>query len=170
MPTEVGRAAASAGSAWPAELIVGVTVAGTHEIARRLRQIGQRPTPQRMMILGVLAEQGRHLTAEAIYDQVQREYPSINLSTVYRTLETFRDHGLVSETDLGGGVRQFELLDRPHHHLICLRCGDIQELPAAALDPLQEQLRATHGFQARLDHLAIFGRCRDCRGDADSDA
>jgi Fur family ferric uptake transcriptional regulator len=114
------------------------------------------------MILSVLAEAGGHMTAEAVYENVRREYPYINLSTVYRTLEMFRDQGIVSETDLGGGVRQFELLDRPHHHLICLSCGQILELDAAVLVPLQEHLLAKHGFHARLDHLAIFGYCRDC--------
>jgi Fur family ferric uptake transcriptional regulator len=127
-----------------------------------LRQKGQRPTPQRMMILSVLAAGEGHQTAEAIYEHVRREYPYINLSTVYRTLEVFRDQGIVSETDLGGGVRQFELLDHPHHHLICLRCGHIQELAAAALAPLGEQLWERYGFQARLDHLALFGYCRGC--------
>ena len=132
------------------------------DIASILRQKGQRPTPQRMMILSVLAESGGHMTAEAVHENVRREYPYINLSTVYRTLEMFRDHGIVSETDLGGGVRQFELLDRPHHHLICLSCCQILELDAAVLAPVQEQLVHRYGFQARLDHLAIFGYCRAC--------
>jgi Fur family ferric uptake transcriptional regulator len=132
------------------------------DIASILREKGQRPTPQRMMILSVLAGAGGHLTAEAVYENVRREYPYINLSTVYRTLEMFRDQGIVSETDLGGGVRQFELLDRPHHHLICLSCGQILELDAAVLAPVQEQLAHRYGFHARLDHLAIFGYCRAC--------
>jgi Fur family ferric uptake transcriptional regulator len=114
------------------------------------------------MILAVLAESGGHLTAEAIHEHVRREYPYINLSTVYRTLETFRDGGIVSETDLGGGVRRFELIDRPHHHLICLQCGQMQELEAGALEPVRHLLAERHGFQARLDHMAIFGLCRAC--------
>lgn len=141
-------------------------MANSHEITGLLRQKGQRPTPQRMMILSVLAEHGGHLPAEAIYEQVRRQYPSINLSTVYRTLEMLRDQGIVSETDLGGGVRQFELLDRPHHHLICLRCGGMADLDAAALAPLRERLLAEYGFHARLDHLAIFGICRACASTA----
>ena len=137
-------------------------MATANELADLLRRKGQRPTPQRMMILAVLAEQGGHLPAEVIYERVRRDYPYINLSTVYRALEMLRDQGIVSETDLGGGVRQFELLDQPHHHLICLRCGRIEDLAAAVLLPLRERLRTDYGFEARLDHLAIFGVCRDC--------
>jgi Fur family ferric uptake transcriptional regulator len=137
-------------------------MSASHDISSILRQAGQRPTPQRMMILSILAEGEGHMTAEQIHAQVRREYPHLNLSTVYRTLELLRDHGIVSETDLGGGVRQFELLDQPHHHLVCLDCGGIEELDAATLRPLQERLLRQHGFHARLDHLAIFGHCRHC--------
>ncbi len=132
------------------------------DISRLLRQAGQRPTPQRLMILAILAGSDGHVTAESIHAQVRRDYPHLNLSTVYRTLELFRDHGIVSETDLGGGVRQFELLDRPHHHLICLNCGHMQELDAEVLTPVQEYALRHYGFHARLDHLAIFGQCRAC--------
>lgn len=132
------------------------------DIAALLRERGQRPTPQRLMILSVLAEHGDHMTAEKVFEQVRREYPAINLSTVYRTLEAFRDLAIVSETDLGGGVRQFELLGRPHHHLICLSCNHIAEMDEVLLTPLREELRARYGFAARLDHLAIFGACRAC--------
>ena len=137
------------------------------DIAALLRERGQRPTPQRLMILSVLAEHGDHMTAEEVFEQVRREYPAINLSTVYRTLESFRDHAIVSETDLGGGVRQFELLGRPHHHLICLSCNHVAEMDEALLTPLREELSARYGFTARLDHLAIFGACRTCAGRAD---
>lgn len=133
------------------------------DLAQLLRQKGQRPTPQRMMILAALIDHGGHVTAEVLFEQVRRAYPCLNLSTVYRTLEMLRDHGLVSETDLGGGVRQFEQLTQPHHHLICLACGHMQDLGAAALAPLQERLLADYGFAARLDHLALFGLCRACQ-------
>jgi Fur family ferric uptake transcriptional regulator len=138
-------------------------VTAAANIAAILKQAGQRPTPQRLMILSVLAEAGDHISAEAIHERVQGSYPYLNLSTVYRTLELFRDRGIISETDLGGGVRQFELLGHPHHHLICLQCGAITELAAVVLAPIKAWLLAEQGFEARLDHLAIFGYCRDCR-------
>jgi Fur family ferric uptake transcriptional regulator len=135
----------------------------TTDLANLLRRKGQRPTPQRMMILSALIDHGGHVTAEVIYDRVRCAYPCLNLSTVYRTLEMLRDAGLVSETDLGGGVRQFERLGQPHHHLVCLACGQVADLDAAALASLAERLQADYGFAARLDHLALFGLCRDCQ-------
>jgi Fe2+ or Zn2+ uptake regulation protein len=91
-------------------------------LADRLRRVGQRVTPQRLVILGAL-KPGEHLAADEVFARVEPLLPGVNRSTVYRTLELFRDLGLVSMTDLGGGARQFELIDDLHHQLICHRCG-----------------------------------------------
>ena len=81
--------------------------ASTTELAHLLRSADQRATPQRLMILSVLQEADRHLTADEVFQQLGPMRSALNRSTVYRTLERFRDAGLVSETDLGGGVRVF---------------------------------------------------------------
>jgi len=130
-------------------------------LAARLRAAGQRVTPQRLVILGALVP-GEHLSADEVFARVEPLLPAVNRSTVYRTLELFRDLGLVSETDLGGGVRQFEPLAGRHHHLICHRCGASQELDDAVVAPLREAIRARHGFVAGIEHLALFGRCAGC--------
>jgi Fur family transcriptional regulator, ferric uptake regulator len=86
-----------------------------HAVARRLRDVGHRATPQRLLILGVFAP-GEHLTADEVHARVNELSPVVNVSTVYRTLELFRDIGLLSETDLGTGSRQYELLEGARHH------------------------------------------------------
>ena len=137
--------------------------AGSEPLAERLRRAGQRATPQRLVILGALRA-GEHLSADEVFARVEPLLPAVNRSTVYRTLELFRDLGLVSETDLGAGVRQFELLDGRHHHLVCRVCGGRTELDDALVAPLREAIRARHGFAAGIDHLALFGRCSACAG------
>ncbi|MGH2559963.1 MAG: Fur family transcriptional regulator, partial [Thermomicrobiales bacterium] len=135
------------------------------DLAVRLRAVGQRVTPQRLMILGVFAHPGEHLTAEEVFARVERISPALNRSTVYRTLELFRDLGLISETDLGGGVRQYELLDDGrHHHLICRGCGHMVELDDALVEPLRDRIQDQYGFAAGIDHLALFGWCAECEG------
>ncbi|MFM9108561.1 MAG: transcriptional repressor, partial [Chloroflexota bacterium] len=86
--------------------------------------------------------------------------PGVNRSTVYRTLEMLRDMGLVSETDLGGGVRQYERIEGRHHHLICQGCGGQLELDDALVAPLRQAISRQYGFAAGIDHLAVFGLCR----------
>lgn len=139
------------------------------ELQEALRRSGQRLTPQRMMVLAALAERDGHVTAETILDLVRPDYPYINLSTVYRTLDLLVELGLVAETDLGSGVRQFELMgSQPHHHLICQRCGLTIEIGDDTLQPLREQLQTQYDFEPRMDHFAIFGLCHHCREQAAS--
>ena len=103
-----------------------------------------------------------HLSADEVFAGVEAALPGVNRSTVYRTLELLRDLGLVSETDLGGGVRQFELIDQRHHHLICQGCGGQVELDDALVAPLREAIAERYGFAAGIDHLAVFGACAAC--------
>jgi Fur family transcriptional regulator, ferric uptake regulator len=137
------------------------------ELASRLRAVGQRVTPQRLFILGAFASPGEHLTAEEVFERVGPLAPAVNRSTVYRTLELFRDLGLISETDLGGGVRQYEILDdERHHHLICRKCGQMIELEDELVAPLRHEVERRYGFEVTIDHLALFGACPHCRESA----
>jgi Fur family ferric uptake transcriptional regulator len=139
-----------------------------HDLHKVLREAGQRLTPQRLMILDVMSSTEGHVTAEEIYERVRDTYPYINVSTVYRTLEALKELGLVTETDLGRGLRQFELRNRrQHHHLVCKRCGSIEELEDVVFEPVRQYVRERYGFQAHLEHHAIFGLCSACgAGDA----
>lgn len=129
-----------------------------------LRQAGHRLTPQRTLILSIMVNLGGHLSAEEIHEQARRDYPYLNLSTVYRTLDVLKEVGIVAETDMGGGRRHFELLGAvEHHHLICESCGATMEVEGDVLQPLRDRLLAEYGFAPRLDHFAIFGTCRACR-------
>jgi Fur family transcriptional regulator, ferric uptake regulator len=141
------------------------------ELAARLRAVGQRVTPQRLLILNAFARPGEHLTADEVYARVGPLAPAVNRSTLYRTLELFRDLGLISETDLGSGVRQFELLDDGrHHHLICRICGGMLVLDDDLIAPLRDGIRDRYGFNPAIDHLALFGLCMECQIDgAESD-
>jgi Fur family ferric uptake transcriptional regulator len=132
-------------------------------LAARLRAAGQRVTPQRLVILSTFRP-GEHLSADEVFERVERDLPAMTRSTVYRSLEAFRDAGLLSETDLGQGVRQFELLAKDrHHHLICHGCGAMIELSDDLVQPLRDAVRERHGFAAGIEHLALFGYCSRCR-------
>jgi Fur family ferric uptake transcriptional regulator len=71
---------------------------------------------------------------------------------------------VISETDLGGGVRHYELLDDGrHHHLICTHCNQMIELADELVDPIRNAIQEKYGFAAAVDHLALFGICAYCR-------
>ena len=132
--------------------------------AEILRRAGHRATPQRVAVLSAFRDSDTHVTAEELFGRVWGRIPGMTLSTVYRTLELLRDIQVVTETDLGEGVRQYELIDdEPHHHLICTECGQMIDFDASAVVSLRDYVIETHGFEPHLNHLAIFGRCPMCR-------
>ena len=134
------------------------------DMAATLREVGYRLTPQRMMILAAIYEREGHVTAEAIHERVTQQYPFVDISTVYRTLQLLKKLRLVTETDLGEGVVEYELRERGrHHHLVCRQCGKTAPLDHSYLKPLADQLEQAYGFQADLEHFAIFGLCSRCR-------
>ena len=129
-----------------------------------LREVGYRLTPQRMMILSTFNQCEGHITAEAIHERVRKEYPFVAISTVYRTLQLLKKLRLVTETDLGSGVVQYELSERGrHHHLVCRACGQTAPLDDSFLEPLARRIEKTYRFQADLEHFAIFGLCSQCQ-------
>jgi Fur family ferric uptake transcriptional regulator len=134
------------------------------ELNNLLLARGVRLTPQRLMVLEVLAEHaGSHITADKILAAVVARYPYVDKTTVYRTLDLLRDHSLVVMTDLGGGKLEYELVSQPHHHIVCKQCGYTVELDDATLDPLRRLVEQQYGFQPCFDHFALFGVCRACQ-------
>lgn len=134
------------------------------ETAVALRGAGQKVTPQRMLILSVVRHAGRHITASEILENVRRQFPFVDPSTVYRTLGSAADLGLLSGTNMGAGDNEFEWIGgNRHHHLICRSCEAVISLDNSYLDGLATALHDDLGFHADLGHFAIFGLCRDCR-------
>ena len=134
------------------------------DIAGELSKQGYRMTPQRMMILSAIESSEDHISAEEIYAQIIAKYPNVNISTVYRTLELLERLGLVTKTDLGEGrVRYHPAEKGHHHHLICRECGAIIDLDESLLTSLKSTLLREYKFSADLRHLAILGRCVNCR-------
>jgi Fur family ferric uptake transcriptional regulator len=129
-----------------------------------LRESGHRATPQRMMILTLLRHTAGHLSAGDIYDKVREHYPSVDISTVYRTLNVMKDLRLICETQMGGRDAAYEWVGgKPHHHLICRECDAAMLLDHAYVERFSAEIARDTGFQADVAHLAIFGLCRKCQ-------
>ena len=128
-----------------------------------LRELGYRLTPQRMLILAAVQASDSHISAEEIYSQVRAQYPHVNISTVYRTLDLLKGLSLVTVTDLGEGRVRYHYADKGHHHhLVCERCGAIIDVDEDLFLPLKRTLLKDYQFNADIRHLAIFGRCAKC--------
>ncbi|MBA3825622.1 MAG: transcriptional repressor [Ktedonobacterales bacterium] len=124
---------------------------------------GLRVTPQRLLVVQTINEADHHLTAEEISTRIREHFPAIHQGTVYRTLESLREAGLISESHLGDRSAVYELIGtQTHHHLVCDHCGNITEIDDAPLERLRAELAAQNGFRARTEHIAIFGLCQHC--------
>jgi len=140
------------------------------DLTRQLRAKGYRLTPARQLVLGAVAGL-EHATPDAICAEVQRTASSVNLSTVYRTLELLEELGLVTHTHLGHGAPIYHAAaEQEHVHLVCRVCGRVDETAASVADPLVDRLRQERGFEIDVAHFAIFGRCADCSAAAQAEA
>lgn len=127
-----------------------------------IRQRGLRLTPQRELVLAAVRELG-HSTPEEISAHVRKLHPGINLSTVYRNLETLEKAGFVVHTHLGHGGATFHAADEASHlHLVCGSCGNVSEADLAIAAGFVAELVAEHGFQTDITHFAIYGECASC--------
>ncbi|HNR65650.1 MAG TPA: transcriptional repressor [Atribacterota bacterium] len=141
---------------------------------RQFRGGGYRITMPRQIILQVLDESKRHLSAEDIYLKVYQIYPTIGLTTVYRTLELLVRMGLVFKFDFGDGRARYELTRGDgnlshHHHLICTNCGriidydDFIEEELELIKKTRQELEKKYGFEIRNHTLQFYGLCKKCK-------
>jgi len=136
-------------------------------LVEALRSRGLRMTAQRDLVLRAVRRLG-HATPEQVHSAVTETAGGVNITTVYRTLELLEDLGLVTHTHLGHGAPTFHAAGPAQHvHLVCRRCEEIQEVPAALLAPVSERLREEHGFTVDVAHVALSGVCTRCREAAD---
>lgn len=133
------------------------------EVLALLRARGGRVTTPRRVILAALLEGDEHVTADELTARVQRRHPEIHQSTVYRTLETLAELGVVDHVHLGHGGAVFHLADERHQHLLCSSCGLVIEAPDDVVDGLVHRLDEQYGFALDARHFALTGVCRDCR-------
>ena len=134
------------------------------EMCRKLHDSGHRMTPQRLCILQALVESNSHPSAEEIYAQVQTVWPMLSLATVYKTLETLRDMGEALEMQVGDGRRHYDGV-RPqfHPHVVCTRCGRIEDVEIAGLGGLPLQAAQTSGYHIHAQRVEFYGLCGPCQ-------
>jgi Fur family transcriptional regulator, ferric uptake regulator len=134
------------------------------DVPARLRARGLRWTPQRSVLLDVLAGVEGHVTGAELVEGCRAVDPSTTPSTVYRTLDVLEDLGIVSHSHGPGGRQEFHVgAVADHAHLVCGACGRRHELARHEVQPLADEALLRHGFDVDIVHLTIEGRCADCR-------
>ncbi len=116
------------------------------------------------IILDLLSKKHNHLNSLQIYNEIRKQLPAVNQSTVYRSLDRLVKFGKVSVSDMGTGVSVYEkLLDEHHHHLVCQKCGVILTIEHQEVENLFNSLEINHHFKIITNHLVLFGICEQCQ-------
>lgn len=144
----------------------------THEITRtdrltelmaRIKESGLRMTPQREAILRTLVLHPGHPSVEDIYTQLLPHFPNMSLATVYKTIAVLKDLGEVQEIEFSSRDNRFDGHNpRPHPHLICTRCGRIDDPDIPGLGEMVESLNKSSGFSISSYRMDFYGLCPDC--------
>ena len=127
------------------------------DLATRLRERGMRMTPQREQVLAAVRSL-EHATPEQISDRLD----DVDVTTVYRTLELLEELGLVRHAHLGHGAPSYRPAEDEHIHVVCHSCGAVSDAEASLVEPLARRLSADRGFVVDRAHFTVFGRCRNC--------
>ena len=130
-----------------------------------LKQAGLKATVPRIKILEFMeAQEERHFSAEDIYKALLETGEDVGMATVYRVLTQFEDAGLVTRHHFEGGTSVFELNQGEHHdHILCVKCGKVEEFVDEVIEQRQKIIAEKAGFSMTDHALYIYGVCADCQ-------
>lgn len=136
--------------------------------SQHIKQAGLKVTSPRVKILQMLESRSssvRHVTAEDVYRALLHEGEEVGLATVYRVLTQFESAGLVVRHHFEGGNSVFELDSGQHHdHIVCVKCGRVEEFQDEFIEQRQQEIAKSSGFKLTDHSLCLYGLCDSCQG------
>lgn len=151
-------------------IMVVVSKDDTEKIKELLKGEGYKLTPQRRAVIDSIVEnEGKHLSTEEIFNIVKAGCPEIGLATVYRTIQMLEKVGMLCRTNFDDGCNRYELIhsceDHQHHHLVCTKCGIVEEVEDDLLEALEEKIESKYKFTITNHSVKFFGYCSKCSQD-----
>ena len=132
------------------------------QIVTSLREEGHRITPQRIAIIDYLLRTEDHPSADLVHSTVKKRYPTVSLSTVYKTLDLLREKKLVNEIDVEGEAR-FDAHVNEHVNLVCLNCGKIEDIDEKMLKNIQVKIAKKSEYLIIKGSFEMHGYCSKCK-------
>ncbi len=128
----------------------------------KLKFTGVRMTPQRYAILAYLIDTTNHPTADDIYREIEKRFPTMSVATVYNNLKVFIDSGLVKEMKFGDASSRYDADLSEHYHAICNSCGIIVDFEHPPIEDVEEVAVQATGFIIHGHRLEVHGLCPQC--------
>ena len=135
-----------------------------NDLKELFKKRGLRITPQRELIYRLLAKSKAHPTADHVFREVREAFPSISFNTVYKTVRTFEDQGLLQRFNTGENIYHYDANVSPHPHIICLSCGrvdDIDDFPDN-LENFISKAETSSPYQIKSVNMHFYGYCPQC--------
>lgn len=138
------------------------------QIKEKLSAAGYKLTPQREVTVQIMIDQeDEHLSAEEIYMLVKNNNVGIGLATVYRTLEILTELKILNKITFQDGLARYDLnkneTKHQPHHLLCLKCGAIEEVKNDLLHEVEDDIERQYQFKVTDHRLTFHGICRECQ-------
>jgi Fur family ferric uptake transcriptional regulator len=136
-----------------------------NEFTQYLKKNRFKRTKERLELIRLMASLKGHFDADRLYDMARSSSIAASRASVYRTIALLKKSGLLSESIRQDGKAVYELSPgKEHHdHLVCLKCGGIEEFKDDVIEAHQENICKKYGFQIKEHRLEIRGYCRKCR-------
>jgi len=133
------------------------------EYVTLLKESGLKATFQRMHILEVIEKYG-HMSIESIYDEVVKVHPSLSLATIYKNIILMVEKGVVVEVPISGLKPKYELKKEEHIHLICIKCGEVEDRPCNInTNNIFNSISKDENFILKNQQINLYGVCETCQ-------
>ncbi len=130
----------------------------------RLRERGNRLTPQRVAIIRTIINNTNHPSAEQMHSEILETFPTTSLATVYKTIRLLKEIGEILELGFGDDSSRFDgRKPHPHPHMICTECGTIMDSELDGFETIIETMARQTGFSVKTHRFDIFGICSSCK-------
>ncbi len=126
-----------------------------------LRDNGIKVTPQRLSIVEELFGQV-HMSVDELYAAIKKKFPSISLATVYKNINAMLDKDFILEVKIPNQKSKYELAKSSHSHVMCERCGKVEDITLDLHSLTQEAANLTH-YKIKHDALILSGICPNCK-------
>lgn len=133
------------------------------DLIKFLKEKGYKVTPQRIAVYDILKNTKEHPSVDMLYSKLQPEYPTMSLATVYKSLEVFKELGLVQELNVGEDKFRYDANVNQHPHITCIACGKVEDVCDEMLFDLASQVEKETGYQLTNQQLYFFGYCPGCK-------
>jgi len=129
------------------------------QIAAYLKSKKLRPSVIRIRVLKYLSDNRVHPTADRIYRELYKEIPTLSKTSIYNTLKSFSESGIISELTIEEGMARYDAETSKHGHFRCRKCGMIEDFRTKCDMCYTEPMA---GYKIETEHVYVTGLCANC--------